>query len=238
MSELQIFSNPEFGKIRTLMIESEPWAVGKDVATALGYSNTADAIQKHVDDEDKLTSQIAIAGQNRNVVIINESGLYSLILSSKLPNAKKFKRWITSEVLPTLRKTGSYSLPQADPEPQRTLTTDDYLRAASLIAGCKNERLPYVLGFIRKTGMEIPQMQSLLKESNVNPDKDPVLATECARLINAAINEYGKTLRTIGRLVGLEPTQITRIRSGASIPTTQRSQLIIDALKKELPEIE
>ncbi|MGN0394927.1 MAG: Bro-N domain-containing protein [Coprococcus sp.] len=76
----------------------QPWFVGKDVAERLGYSNTADAIQKHVDSEDKLTSQIAIAGQNRNVVLINESGLYSLIMSSKLPSAKQFKRWVTSEV--------------------------------------------------------------------------------------------------------------------------------------------
>ena len=108
MNELQIFQNEEFGTIRTIEQDGAPWFVGKDVADALGYSNTADAIQKHVDDEDKLTSQIAIAGQNRNVTVINESGLYSLVLSSKLPNAKKFKRWVTSEVLPSIRKNGGY----------------------------------------------------------------------------------------------------------------------------------
>ena len=96
MQELQIFNSPEFGQIRTIERGGEPWFVGKDVAAALGYSNTADAIQKHIDDEDKLASQFAIAGQTRSVIIINESGLYSLFLSSKLPNAKKFKRWITS----------------------------------------------------------------------------------------------------------------------------------------------
>lgn len=111
MQELQIFNSPEFGQIRTIERGGEPWFVGKDVAAALGYSNTADAIQKHIDDEDKLASQFAIAGQTRSVIIINESGLYSLFLSSKLPNAKKFKRWITSEVIPSIRKHGAYMTP-------------------------------------------------------------------------------------------------------------------------------
>lgn len=93
---------------------TEPYFIGKDVADILGYANGRDALSKHVDAEDKLTSQIATAGQNRNVTIINESGLYSLIFSSKLENAKRFKRWVTSEVLPTLRKTGAYQIP-SDP---------------------------------------------------------------------------------------------------------------------------
>lgn len=109
MNQLQIFENKEFGKIRTVEINNEPYFVGKDVADILGYSNTRDALSKHIDDEDKLTSQIATAGQNRNVIVINESGLYSLILSSRLPTAKKFKRWVTSEVLPSIRKHGMYA---------------------------------------------------------------------------------------------------------------------------------
>ncbi len=109
MNELQIFENPEFGSVRTVEIDGEPWFVGKDVATALGYANTADAIQKHVDNDDKLESQIAISGQNRKIIVINESGLYSLVLSSKLPSAKKFKKWVTSEVLPSIRKHGMYA---------------------------------------------------------------------------------------------------------------------------------
>lgn len=112
MTDLQIFNSPEFGAIRTIEKDGEPWFVGKDVAGALGYSNTADAVQKHVDDDDRLTSQIAIAGQNRNIVIINESGLYSLVLSSKLPTAKKFKRWVTNEVIPSIRKHGAYMTPE------------------------------------------------------------------------------------------------------------------------------
>ncbi len=90
---------PQFGTIRTLTIDHEPWVVGKDVAEILEYANTAKAIRDHVDNEDKLTERIVLSGQNREAIFINESGLYSLILSSKLPKAKEFKRWVTSEVL-------------------------------------------------------------------------------------------------------------------------------------------
>ncbi|AFN39927.1 TPA: phage repressor protein [Staphylococcus aureus] len=113
MQELQTFNFEEL-PVRTLEVDGEPYFIGKDVADILGYANGRDALSKHVDAEDKLTSQIATAGQNRNVTIINESGLYSLIFSSKLENAKRFKRWVTSEVLPTLRKTGAYQIP-SDP---------------------------------------------------------------------------------------------------------------------------
>ena len=98
----------EQSNVRALEIENEPWFVGKDVAEILGYSDTNQAIRKHVDGEDKLTRRFNGSGQNRSMTIINESGLYSLILSSKMPNAKKFKHWVTSEVLPQIRKTGSY----------------------------------------------------------------------------------------------------------------------------------
>lgn len=113
MQALQTFNFKEL-PVRTVEIENEPYFIGKDVADILGYANGRDALSKHVDAEDKLTSQIATAGQNRNVTIINESGLYSLIFSSKLENAKRFKRWVTSEVLPTLRRTGAYQVP-SDP---------------------------------------------------------------------------------------------------------------------------
>lgn len=118
MNELQIFNSEEFGEIRTVMIDGEPWFVGKDVATALGYSNATKAIRDHVDEDDKkmgvqnVTPSITDSlGRIQYPVWINESGLYSLILSSKLPSAKRFKRWVTSEVLPAIRKTGSYKRP-------------------------------------------------------------------------------------------------------------------------------
>ena len=108
----QIFKNAEFGQIRTCMVDGETYFVGKDVASALGYVNPNKAMIDHVDDEDKLTSRIVMAGQNRQVIIINESGLYALILSSKLEGARRFKRWVTSEVLPAIRRNGRYELEQ------------------------------------------------------------------------------------------------------------------------------
>ena len=108
MNGIQIFKNEEFGTVRAMEIDGEPWFVGKDVAEILGYKETAKAVRTHIDDEDKGVSVLDTPGGKQNITIINESGLYSLILSSKLPSAKKFKRWVTSEVLPTIRKTGGY----------------------------------------------------------------------------------------------------------------------------------
>lgn len=109
MNEVQLF-NFENHEVRSLLINDEPYFVGKDVADVLGYADTNQAIRKHVDNEDRLTRRFDGTGQSRDMTIINESGLYSLVLSSKLPSAKKFKRWVTSEVLPALRKTGQYQV--------------------------------------------------------------------------------------------------------------------------------
>ncbi len=131
MNELQVFNNPEFGEIRTVEINGEPWLVGKDVAAALGYSNPRDALSKHVDDEDK--NSVAFrdgTSGNPNLTIINESGLYALVLSSKLPGAKKFRRWVTSEILPSIRKTGSYHLPKDYPSALRALADAEEKRLA------------------------------------------------------------------------------------------------------------
>lgn len=122
MNELQIFKFNE-NEVRTLLINDEPYFLGKNVAEILGYTNTQKAIRDHVDDEDKLTERIVLSGQNREVIFINESGLYSLILSSKLPQAKEFKRWVTGEVLPSIRRTGGYQLP-SDPMQILKLTYD------------------------------------------------------------------------------------------------------------------
>lgn len=137
MNELQIFQNKEFGEVRSLVINNEPWFVGKDVAEALGYKDVNHAILDHVDEEDKVNSKTQ--GQNapelgqRGSWLINESGLYSLILSSKLPNAKKFKRWVTSEVLPTLRKTGSYTKVPTDPRELLMLTIKAHEQTAQRV---------------------------------------------------------------------------------------------------------
>lgn len=119
MKDLQIFRNPEFGQVRTITLDGEPWFVGKDVATALGYSNPSNAVVTHVDEEDKTTYSFQVSGSNykTKATIINESGLYGLVLSSKLPTAKQFKHWVTSDVLPTIRKTGKYAVPKITPNP-------------------------------------------------------------------------------------------------------------------------
>ncbi len=116
--ELQIFKNPEFGDVRAIEIDGEGYLVGVDVAISLGYKDAYGALKKHVDDEDKLVCQIDSAGQKRDATVINESGVYSLILRSNLSEAKKFKRWVTSEILPAIRKTGVYA------DPRREITAE------------------------------------------------------------------------------------------------------------------
>ena len=110
MNELKIFESPDFGKVRTMEINGEPWFVGKDVAEILGYTNPRKALIDHVDSEDKGVTKCDTLGGTQEMTVVNESGLYSLILSSKLPNAKEFKRWVTSEVLPSIRKHGVYAV--------------------------------------------------------------------------------------------------------------------------------
>ena len=134
MNKLQIFQNKEFGEVRSLVVDNEPWFVGKDVADILGYQNGSRDINRHVDEEDK-RSDVAIhdGSQNRNMTIINESGLYALVFGSKLPSAKKFKRWVTSEVLPTLRKTGSYAKAPTDPRELLKLTIEAHEQTAQRV---------------------------------------------------------------------------------------------------------
>lgn len=111
MNEIQIFNNPEFGEVRTTVINGEPWFVGKDVAEALGYSNSRKALSDHVDDEDKGVTKCDTLGGEQELTAINESGVYALVFGSKLPKAKEFKRWVTSDVLPSIRKHGAYATP-------------------------------------------------------------------------------------------------------------------------------
>ena len=127
-NDLMIFNNVDFGEVRILNVKGEPWFIGKDVAEVLGYANPSKAVSTHVDEEDKILEMIAHS-QNGNVVktqtaLINESGLYSLVLKSKLPQAKKFKRWVTSEILPSVRKHGAYMTNEVI---EKTLTDPDFL---------------------------------------------------------------------------------------------------------------
>lgn len=122
--DIQMFNNEEFGSVRAMIINDEPWFVGKDVAGILGYKETAKAIRTHIDDEDKGVSVLDTPGGKQNITIINESGLYSLILSSKLPAAKQFKRWVTNDILPNIRKHGAYMTPETL---EKALTDPDFI---------------------------------------------------------------------------------------------------------------
>lgn len=232
MNELQVFNSPDFGDIRTMTIDSEPWFVGKDVASALGYKNPRDALADHVDDEDKNTVAFrdGIRG-NPNMIVINESGLYSLILSSKLPGAKKFKRWVTSDVLPALRKTGRFNIVTAPAAAeQRVLTTDDYLKAASIVATCRNERLPYVMHYLTQGGFEAPRFADV--------GSDPGDSAQAIRLIMDAKAIYGMDNAQIGRIVGLDRVQISRYANGQCGMGAQRAARVVRQLTDALSQMQ
>ncbi len=170
MTDIQIFNNPQFGEVRAVTIDNEPWFVGKDVAERLGYKNTKDAILKHVDDEDKRDG-VAIRdpiGRNQNPTIINESGLYSLVLSSKLPTAKAFRRWITSEVIPSIRKNGGYI------HGQDRMTDAELLSRALLVAQRQIES--------RDRQLEEMQPKALFADA-VSASKSSILIGELAKLL-------------------------------------------------------
>ncbi|KXB54525.1 phage antirepressor KilAC domain-containing protein [Lachnoanaerobaculum saburreum] len=174
LNELKIFKNSEFGEIRTVEIDSEPWFVGKDVAEVLGYSKARNAILAHVDTEDKKDAPIqGDLGGTQNMIIINESGLYSLILSSKLPNAKAFKRWVTSEVLPAIRKHGLYAKEELLDNPDIAIAAFKALkeeREARKALEAENERMQPLALFAKSvsasdTSILIGDLAKLLKQN-------------------------------------------------------------------------
>lgn len=168
MNELQIFNSEEFGDIRTVTINNEPWFVGKDVAEALGYSNASKAVSTHVGEEDRILKVLEADSQNGNVVktqtaLINESGLYALIFGSKLESAKRFKHWVTSEVLPAIRKTGSYQMP---------MTTDQKIQ------------------LLAQGNVELTEKIEKVNEDLQEFKKDmPLLALECQKITWAKNNK-------------------------------------------------
>ena len=171
--EIQIFKNEQFGEIRTMLDEKgEPLFVGMDVAAVLGYSNYRDAIRKHVDNEDKGVAKCDTLGGTQNLTVINESGLYALILSSKLPQAKAFKRWVTSEVLPQIRRTGGY-IPTKDGE-GRELSAEEILERAHAIIGrtllmlnAPNDDCLTATEVARSWGMDVGSFNRLLQRMGI-----------------------------------------------------------------------
>lgn len=188
MKETQIFN---FGdeEVKTLVINYEPYFVGKDVADILGYSNTAKAIRDHVDEEDKLTERIVLAGQNREVVLINESGLYSLVLKSKLPSAKQFKRWVTKEVLPTIRKHGAYL---TDQKIEEALLNPDVL--INLATQLKEERTGRLIAEQRVN--ELQPKADYYDKILANPGLLPI--SVIAKNYGMSGNKMNETLHELG----------------------------------------
>lgn len=190
MNKLQLFKF-EGNEVRTLKIDDEPYFVGKDVAKILGYKNTKDALAKHVDVEDKLGSQIATSGQRREMTIINESGLYSLILSSKMPNARKFKHWVTSEVLPAIRKHGAY---MTDEKIEEVLTDPDtIIKLATQLKDEREQRL--IEQQLRKDAEnQVHEMKpKALFADSVATSKSTVLVGELAKIIRGNGVDIGAT---------------------------------------------
>ena len=188
------FNSAEFGNVRTVLIDGQPWFVGKDVATSLGYGkgkSLNNAVADHVDEEDKGVTKMEPPGGKQNVIIINESGLYSLILGSKLESAKKFKRWVTSEVLPTIRKSGSYTFTQTkivDPvrEKEIGLARAEFLRSMAREYAGKSETYPMILDcyaareVVGEFILPLPQVQ-----------EKTYSATEVGKMFGVSANKIG-----------------------------------------------
>lgn len=223
MIEQQSFIHEDFGTVRVVEQDDTPWFVLKDVCDAIDIGNSRMVFDR-LDNDEKGVSQIDTPGGIQSMNVINESGLYNVILRSDKPGAKKFKRWITHEVLPALRKTGSYSVSAPSVMPTRSITTDDYLRAAAIVANCRNERLPYVLNFLAQGGFSVQQIGQTQKSAQVSPQH------EVARLINVAIEEHGLSITKIGKLTGLQKQQISRYRTGRTHPKEDRAQYLIETL--------
>ena len=216
MNKIKVFENPEFGSIRTVEQDGEPWLAGKDVAAALGYSNPRDAISKHVDDEDKGVAKCDTLGGNQNMTIINESGLYSLILSSRLPTAKKFKHWVTSEVLPSIRKTGGYI------SGQETMSDADLMAKALLVAQRQ----------INQRDARIAEMQpKALFADSVAASKTSILIGELAKILkqngveNMGQNRLFEWLRSNGYLIRRKGTDY-------NMPTQRAMELKLFEIKE------
>ncbi|MCJ0435255.1 Bro-N domain-containing protein [Clostridioides difficile] len=194
-NNLQIFKNNDFGEIRVIELNGEPWFVGKDVAETLGYKDTSDALKRHVDDEDKGVGEIPTPGGNQNMKIINESGLYSLILSSKLSTAKKFKHWVTRDVLPSIRKTGTYSTKSKDESEIK------YMNAQARLKNARAREAKIYLELAEKVDIkEYKQIMyskttELLSGETLIPlpkmEKKTYSATEIGKMLGISANKVG-----------------------------------------------
>ena len=219
-NELQIFKNEQFGEVRVVEQNGEPWFVGKDVAEILGYQNASKALSDHVDEDDKLNNESLSSLGQRGGWLINESGLYSLILSSKLPQAKQFKRWVTSEVLPSIRKQGYYEIQKNEPQNEKLDSVNEAVKILTPMleaAGCGSEiQLLTAKSLYEKAGVELPLMieadqqyfdtayiarkVGICYRSSKKPADKPV--NEIIRKLNIPSNLYTETWESKGKWQG------------------------------------
>ena len=224
MNNLQIFENTDFGRIRSLVIGNEPWFVGKDIAEILGYSDTFGALKKHVDDDDKQNCQNSSFESNRGLTIINESGLYSLILSSKLPNAKRFKHWVTSEVLPSIRKTGSYSKPTKQP------IAIQQQRAEAMLLNAKSRQSKLWLTIADKT--DIKEYKHICQQKAAEALAGvPVLPME-------EVTEKTYSVTEIARMLGTNANKIGKLANAHHLKTAEYGKLFYDKSPNSCKEVE
>ena len=224
---IQVFNNTEFGEIRTMEINGEPWFVGKDVATALGYSDTFGALKKHVDVEDKQNCQNDSFESNRGLTIINESGMYSLILGSKLDGAKRFKRWVTSEVLPSIRKSGAYATDSAAAE----------YKAREL-------RIKEMNAQARLLNAETRRLVALQKEKGLSKVAVDTLAIKAMEEISG--KDLGDYLPQTGRLYsasevgnafGISAAKVGRIANAYGLKTEEYGVMVLDKSRYSAKEV-
>lgn len=219
-NKLAVFSNPDFGEVRTLEINGEPWFVGNDITNALGYQNGRRDINRHVDEDDVLKWYITDSlGREQETTIINESGLYSLIMSSKLPNAKQFKKWVTSEVLPSIRKTGAYSVVQTVSDKQLDV---EMTKANAMLEDAK----------IRKA-----ELLMKMSELNISPQASQALVS-CASEVLTGIKciplpEVDKTYSATeaGEIIGVSAAKIGRVANAKGIKTEDFGIFVLDKAK-------
>ena len=221
MNDIILFRNPEFGDIRTVTINDEPWLVGKDVAEALGYANPKNAVPDHVDGEDKLSTQIEYAGQKRTVTLINESGLYSLVLSSKLPGARKFRHWVTAEVLPSIRKHGAYATP--DTLERMIADPDTTIRLLQELKGEQDKRKAL------ETKVEEDRPKTVFADA-VSVSNTSILIGELAKLLKQNGVDIGQNrlfvwMRERGYL-------INRVGASYNLPTQRAMELGLFEIKE------
>lgn len=238
MNEMQVFKY-EDNEVRTVERNGEVWWVLADVCRVLDIKNPTD-VRKRLDEDERARFNLGRQGEAN---IISESGLYKVILRSDKPEAKKFTRWVTHEVLPSIRKTGGYIHTAA--QPQRSITVDDYLRAASIIANCRNERMPYVLGFLEQGGLSIPKLQEMNARSLALADgrhrryakteEDVDAQAVACVIIKEAVEHHGFSLAQINRITGIPTARIGGYRKGKR-PTPERARYIIDILSRYLPQ--